>query len=89
MALEYYEYTLDEAFLREKAVPFALSVVKFFDSYYKVDPATGKLKMSPAQACETWWDCDDPAPEVAGLRATLGKLLALADEQLGAENRAF
>ncbi|MBQ9811779.1 MAG: hypothetical protein IJM54_00575 [Thermoguttaceae bacterium] len=89
LALEYYEYTLDEAFLREKAIPFALSVVKFFDSYYKVDPETGKLKMSPAQACETWWDCDDPAPEVAGLRATLGKLLALTDEQLNAENRGY
>ena len=89
LALNYYEYALDEAFLQEKAVPFALSVVKFFDSYYKVDSATGKLKMSPAQACETWQDCDDPAPEVAGLRATLGKLLALTDEQLSATDRAY
>ena len=88
LALEYYEYTLDEEFLKE-AIPFALSVVKFFDSYYKVNPETGKLKMSPAQACETWWDCDDPAPEVAGLRATLGKLLTLTDEQLNATDRAY
>jgi alpha-L-fucosidase 2 len=89
LALRYYEYTLDEAFLKDKALPFAFSIVKFFDSFYQVDPETGKLAMTPAQACETWWDCDDPAPEVAGLRAVLGKALELPADLLSASDRAY
>ena len=89
MAIRYYEFTEDEAFLREKAVPTANAILKFFDSYYKTDPATGKLKMTPAQALETWWDCDDPAPEVAGIRAVTERLLALPETLTRAEDRAF
>ncbi len=89
LALQYYEYTLDEKFLKEKAIPTALSVLKFFDTFYKVNPETGKLKMSPGQACETWWDCDNATPEVAGLRAVLKKTLSLPDSALDSESRKY
>lgn len=89
LAMRYYEYTLDDAFLQEKAIPTANAVLRFFDSFYEVDPATGKLWMNPAQAVETWWDCDNPAPEIAGIRAVIGRLLALPEEKTRAEDREF
>lgn len=89
LAIQYYEFTQDETFLKEKALPTANAVLKFFDSLYRVDPATGKMKMSPAQALETWWDCDDPAPEIAGIRAVCERLIALPDALATAQDRAF
>jgi len=89
LALQYYEYTLDEEFLAQKAIPTASSVLKFYDSYYSVDPATGKLKLSPSQALETWQDCDDPTPEIAGIRAILGRLLALPEDKTSEKDRAY
>ncbi|MDO5310166.1 MAG: DUF5703 domain-containing protein [Planctomycetia bacterium] len=89
LAIQAYEYTLDEAFLKQKAIPTANAVLKFFDSYYQTDSASGKLAMSPAQALETWWDCDNPTPEIAGIRAVTQKLLALPKELTTEEDRAF
>lgn len=89
LALEYYKFTGDETFLKEKAVPTALSVVKFFNLYYKTDPESGKLVMSPGQALETWWDCDNPAPEIGGLRAVLQRLLDLPEGRLSDKDRKF
>ncbi len=77
MALNYYEYTQDEAFLKETAIPLADAVTRFFEGHYKTDAETGKLMMYPSQSAETWWDCTNPMPEIAGLRAVLGKLLSL------------
>ena len=89
MTIRYYEFTEDEAFLREKAIPTANAILKFFDSFYKVDPTSGKMKMTPSQALETWWDCDDPAPEIGGIRAVTQLLLALPESLTTAEDRAF
>jgi len=66
MMLDYFSYTRDEAFLREKALPFTAAVLTFFDEHYGVGPDR-KLDMTPSQALETWWDCTNPMPEVAGL----------------------
>jgi alpha-L-fucosidase 2 len=63
---DYFSYTRDEAFLREKLLPFASAVLTFFDEHYGVGP-DGKLDMTPSQALETWWDCTNAMPEVAGL----------------------
>ena len=67
MMLDYYDHTLDEAFLKERVLPVAEEVLAFFEHYYKTDSA-GKLVMHPSQAVETWWECTNPMPEVAGLR---------------------
>ena len=88
MMLEYFDYTEDEAFLREKAVPLAIEVMTFFDRHYKTDEA-GKLVMYPSQALETWWDCTAPMPEVAGLWAVSARLLALPSGILSPSDRRF
>ncbi len=66
MMLDYFSYTRDEAFLRDKALPFTAAVLTFFDEHYRVG-ADGRLDMTPSQALETWWTCTDAMPEVAGL----------------------
>ncbi|MCX6561896.1 MAG: DUF5703 domain-containing protein [Candidatus Aminicenantes bacterium] len=88
MMLEYFDCTEDAAFLRAKALPLALEVMTFFDRHYKTD-AAGKLVMHPAQALETWWDCTNPMPEVAGLRAVAARVLALPAGLLSAADRTF
>lgn len=88
MFLTYWEFTRDDEFLREKAIPLADGVTRFFDEFYSTDPATGKLVMTPSQALETFWDCRNPAPEIAGLIAVLDKLLALSDDQITSAERA-
>lgn len=76
MMLEAYEHGGNDALLAKRIIPTTEAIVNFFDSYYKVG-SDGKLLMHPSQSLETWWDCDNPMPEVAGLHATLDKLLAL------------
>jgi hypothetical protein len=71
MMLEYAEYTGDTAFLREKAAPFTTEILAFFDQHYAVG-AGGRLVMHPSQALETWWDCTNPMPELAGLHGVIG-----------------
>jgi hypothetical protein len=66
MMLDYFSYTRDEAFLRERALPFTAAVLAFFDEHYRVGP-DGRLDMTPSQALETWWTCTNAMPEVAGL----------------------
>ena len=76
MMLDYYDYTEDEEFLTNKIIPVANDVIKFFDNFYRMDE-TGKLIMYPSMAAETWWDCTNPMPEVAGLHSITKRLLAL------------
>jgi hypothetical protein len=66
MMFDAFSYTRDETFLREKLLPFTEAMLTFFDEHYGVGP-DGKLDMTPSQALETWWDCSNAMPEVAGL----------------------
>lgn len=88
MMLDYYEHTGNIKFLNEKVLPTAMEVMKFFDEHYKTN-AAGKLVMHPAMACETWWDCTNPMPELAGLYALTQRLLDLPDGLLSAERTKF
>ena len=88
MMLEYYEYTGDEKFLNEKAIPFTKEILTFFDQHYSVN-ANGRLVMTPAQAVETWWDCTNPMPEVAGLHSVVQKMQQLPENLLSAELKQF
>ncbi len=88
MMLDYYEHTLEEAFLSETLLPAAHEILTFFDEHYEVD-TEGKLVMHPAQACETWWDCTNPMPELAGLRAVTDRLLGLPARLTTAAQRAL
>jgi alpha-L-fucosidase 2 len=88
MMLDYFDYTLDEEFLREMALPTAHEILTFFDQHYETD-ARGKLVMHPSQSLETWWDCTNPMPEIAGLHAALSRLLLLPDTVTTSDQRAY
>jgi len=88
MLMDYYDYTLDEKFLKEKVLPLTIEVLKYFDEHYKTTDK-GELVMHPAMACETWWDCTNPMPELAGLHGLTKRMLALTDKQLGKDSRKF
>ncbi len=87
MLLDYHDHTGDARFVRETLLPCALPVVRFFNRFYGHD-ASGRLVLHPAQALETWWDATNPMPEVAGLHAVVGRLLALPADLLPASARA-
>jgi hypothetical protein len=76
MMLEVFDYTGDAEFLRSKALPFTDAVVRFFDEHYG-GGANGRLDMTPSQALETWWDCTNPMPELAGLHYLVKRCQAL------------
>lgn len=79
LMLDYFDHLQDQAFLRKTVLPFAHLTLRFFTHYYPTNDA-GKLVMHPSQALETWWDCTNPLPEIAGLRAVAQRLLALPAE---------
>ncbi|MDR0395102.1 MAG: DUF5703 domain-containing protein, partial [Tannerella sp.] len=87
MMLEYYEYTEDAVFLNTKTIPLTLEVLTFFNEHYTIDTTEGKLFMSPSQALETWWDCDNPMPELAGMYAVIERLERLPENALTAERK--
>ncbi len=76
MMMDYYRFTRDETFAREKLFPVARQLLLFFDQYYKKNEA-GKLVFYPSQALETWWLCTNAMPEVAGLHWMVDQLPAL------------
>jgi hypothetical protein len=88
MAFDLYDYTLDEALLEKRLLPTAHEVLTFFDEHYATD-GNGRLVMHPAQALETWWDCTNPMPELAGLHALTARLLALSERLTTPEQRRF
>jgi hypothetical protein len=76
--LDYYDHTQDERFAQDVLVTLADAIVDFYDQHYECDKK-GKLRITPAQALETWHDCVNPMPEVAGLRFVLPRLLRLPE----------
>ncbi len=83
MMLEAYSYTQDAAFLREKVLPFAEANLTFFDKHYGLDEK-GRLKLEPSQSLETWWECTNSLPEVAGLHYLTKELKMLPAGALSA-----
>ncbi|MCG8306313.1 MAG: DUF5703 domain-containing protein [Cytophagales bacterium] len=88
MMLDYYDYTQDQDFLKNKIIPLANDVMKFFDNYYSTNEQ-GELVMYPSMACETWWDCTNPMPELAGLHSITKRLLAMPDALTSEQDRQF
>jgi hypothetical protein len=79
MMLDYYAMTQDREFLRDMLLPLAEATITFFDRHWSRDER-GKIRFEPAQSLETWWECVNPLPEVAGLKYVLGGLLELPAE---------
>ncbi len=74
LMFNYYEFTQDDVFLQKQLLPVARAILQFFNCHYPVDATTGKMKMHPSQSLETWWDCDNPMPEIAGIRSVIERL---------------
>ena len=88
LTLDYYDFTGDESMLKERTLPLARQVLTFFSEQYPTGP-DGCLLMEPSQAAETWWDCTNPMPELAGLHAVTNRLLALPENLTAETDREF
>ncbi|NQT27156.1 hypothetical protein HQ585_17510 [candidate division KSB1 bacterium] len=84
--LDYYAFTQDQEFLNAILLPMVGNIVTFYDQHYTRDKR-GKIRFFPAQALETWWECVNPLPEIAGLKFVLNKLLFLPLEFVNEEQR--
>jgi len=75
MMLAYYNYTQDNSFATNYLVPMAAQTIRFFELHWP--QVNGRLFFYPANACETYWSCTNPADYISGLRSDIPQLLAL------------
>ena len=88
MMIDWRDHTLDDEWFKTKALGAIREYVRYFDEHYKTGE-DGRYVMNPAQALETWWDCTNPMPEVAGLARVTDRLLALPRGLLPADDVAL
>ena len=88
MMLDYYAFTGDESFLKERLLPTCDTLLKFWDQHYRSDE-NGHMIMYPGQALETLQDARNPAPDIAGLNCVLARLLQLPEDTAGSKRREF
>ncbi len=81
LMLETYAHTGDTTLLEQDLLPIARAVLKFYALHYPNDHS-GKLRIAPAQSLETWWETENPLPDVAGLHYLLPRLLELNTDKL-------
>lgn len=86
MMMQYYDFTQDVEFLKNKALPLADAVVSFYFCAYQRD-ANGTLHIEPAQALETYWEVVNPTPVVAGLDYLTERLLAVPEKYVSKQDR--
>ena len=87
MMIDFYHYTESETFLTQTLLPVADEYLLWWDRHWSRDDR-GKLHMSPSSSCETYWECTNPSPDIAGLMWNLDQLLSLSDGEIGVERRA-
>lgn len=73
--LEYYDYTKDTIFVTNYITPFATQVIRFFNLHWSRE--NGRIKFTPANAIEEFWDCTNPVDYIAGLRFNIPLLIAI------------
>ena len=86
MMLDYAEYTGDTQFLKDTAIPMITDGLTFFNEHFYLGP-DGKMLLDPDNAIEMYWKAKDPAPDIAGLRAILPRMIALPDSLVDAKTR--
>jgi hypothetical protein len=82
MILDYHVFFNSKELLHSTLFPIADAVLEFYTRHYPLEP-NGRLLLTPAQALETWWECENPMPEVAGLHFVLDRLLSLPASVVG------
>lgn len=89
LMLDYYDYTGDEDFLKQRVLPMAESVLLFFDTRFEKNE-NGQIIIHPTQAVETLQhQVTNDTPTVGGLVAVAQRLDALPDNLLTSKQRAF
>jgi hypothetical protein len=89
LMLDYYDYTGDEAFLKNRLLPMATSVLRYFDTRFAKD-AKGRIIINPTQAVETYWHgVTNDTPCVAGLNDLTRRLTRLPGTAVTPEQRTF
>ena len=87
IALDRYDYTGDEAFLK-KTIDWCDKALAFYDTRFKKD-ASGKVIINPSHGLETYWeDVTGDMPSIAGLQEISSRLLALPERFTTSEQRA-
>jgi hypothetical protein len=89
--LDYYAYSGDEQFLRQKALPLIDSLLLYYMEHFKYErdsqnnqigftenyDAEGKLLMYPLNSLEMYWGVTNGTPDVAGIRKNINVLQSL------------
>jgi hypothetical protein len=88
LMLDYFRHTQDEEFAKQTLIPFALEVIRFYDAHY-TDPESGRIRIQPSQALETYWDAVNPTPPVAGLQWNINGLLDMPASLFTENERKF
>ena len=86
MLILYHAYVGDDDWFRTDALPSIREYLRYFDEHYGLD-AGGRYLMHPSQACETWWECTNPMPEIAGLIRVTDMLLAMPERLISGKDR--
>ncbi|MCC5849355.1 MAG: hypothetical protein JJU29_14830 [Verrucomicrobia bacterium] len=74
---EYFRHTEDQEFFEQEALPFIREVLVFFREHFPERDGRGRLRMTHAQCLEMWHHTTNPAPDLAGLRAVLSRMIPL------------
>ena len=87
--LDRWDYTRDPAFLRQRVLPMATSVLSYFDTRFQKD-ADGRIRLDPTQSVETYWyGVVNDMPSTAGLISITSRLTALPPTLTTPEQKAF
>jgi autotransporter-associated beta strand protein len=103
MMFDYSDYTGDTNLLAQQALPLIDDGVHFYHEHFKVRrdssdhplgtnevyQPTGQYILYPANACETWWSCTNPAPDIVGWRVLMSRMLALDASYSTTNQRAY
>ena len=83
---ERYEYTLDRAWLRDRAYPMLKGTVEFYRNFpnLKKESADGKYHIYHTNSNEPAWGVKDSDEDISALRGTIGPLVR-ASEILGVD----
>ncbi|HXB32774.1 MAG TPA: DUF5703 domain-containing protein [Puia sp.] len=87
MGLDYYQYTGDNNFARQYLLPIASAGLEFFRRHFPRDE-DGRLLLDPDNSIEMFWKVHDPAPDIAGLRAVVSRMIGLPDNLVPGDLKA-
>lgn len=89
LMLDRWDITRDEAFLKQRVLPMAESILRYFDTRFKKDHK-GRIVIDPTQVVETYWEgVVNDTPCVAGLIRITDRLTALPLSLLTPGQRSF